>query len=70
MRRLALAAEGSETTILLLSSLAAAHADSLPVAMRLELERPSSDRLSLRVAKERHGRVRRAVSIRLVDLAS
>ena len=37
----------------------------LPAALRLELERPSEERLTLRVAKDRRGRVAPPVSIAL-----
>ena len=57
VRRIALAAQGSDTCVLLLSELERSRAAALPVAMRLELARPSPDRLSLRVAKERRGRI-------------
>ena len=57
VRRLALAAERHETTILLLSDLDQARRDTLPVAMRIELTRPEIDRLSLRIVKERRGRI-------------
>ena len=54
VRRLALAVEGSETVVLLLSR---PSAESLPVAMRLELGCPRRDTLALCIAKERHGRL-------------
>lgn len=67
VRRLALAVEGTETIVVLLTDLAAARGLPLPVAMRVELQREavSTDpaglaavgRSSLRIAKERHGRV-------------
>jgi len=57
-RRLALALEGSECTVVLLSSLARARAEQLPVALRLELTRPEHEQLQVRVSKERHGRLR------------
>ena len=57
VRRLALACERSDTTVLLLSSLADAQARPLPTAMRLELASPGPARLSLRVARDRNGRV-------------
>jgi recombination protein RecA len=57
VRRLALAAQGSDGCVLLLTELERSRAASLPVAMRLELARPSPERLSLRVAKERRGRI-------------
>lgn len=71
VRRLALAVEGTETIVLLLTDLAAARGLPLPVAMRVELQRevvtdPGAavvDRSSLRIAKERHGRVAGPVSL-------
>jgi recombination protein RecA len=64
-RRLALAIEASDTTIVLLTDLLALRAMQLPVAMRIELERPNADRLVLRVAKDRRGRVTSPASIPL-----
>jgi recombination protein RecA len=55
VRRLALACEGTDTTVVLLSEIEQARAAALPVAMRLELTRPSADRLSVRVVKDRRG---------------
>jgi recombination protein RecA len=63
VRRLALAAEQAETTILLLSRTATAQQQTLPVAMRLELGRPDPDRLRLRVAKDKRGRIAAARTI-------
>jgi recombination protein RecA len=57
-RRLALALEGSECTVVLLSSLEQARVEHLPVALRLELTRPERAVLQVRVSKERHGRLR------------
>lgn len=57
-RRLALALEGSECTVVLLSSLERARTEQLPVALRLELTRPEHEQLQVRVSKERHGRLR------------
>jgi recombination protein RecA len=65
VRRLALAAEQAETSVLLLSTTAAAQRQTLPVAMRLELDRPGLDRLRLRVAKDKRGRLRGPQSIPL-----
>lgn len=63
VRRLALAVEGSDTTVLLLTDKQAPRATPLPAALRLELERPAEDRLTLRVAKDRRGRVGAPVSV-------
>ncbi|WP_437679532.1 recombinase A [Sorangium sp. So ce131] len=57
VRKLALAIEGSDGTILLLTDRQAARPMPLPVAMRLELEQVAEDRLTVRVAKDRRGRV-------------
>jgi len=65
VRRLALAVEGSDTTILLLTDAAASRAMPLPTAMRIELERLAEDRLGLRVAKDRRGRITAPQSIEL-----
>lgn len=65
VRRLALAAQsslsaGADTTVLLLTDLDAARPLPLPVALRIELTR-TARAWRLRVAKERHGRVRSPV---------
>lgn len=77
VRRLALAVERSPTTVLLVTDARAHRAMPLPVAMRLELAQslaPASARavrgdgmppLTLRVAKDRHGRVAAPVVIDL-----
>jgi recombination protein RecA len=57
VRKLALATEGSDGTILLLTDRQAARPMPLPVAMRLELEQVAEGRLMVRVAKDRRGRV-------------
>lgn len=57
VRRLALAAQESATTVLLVTGGEARRPLPLPVAMRLELARSESDRLTVRVAKDRRGRV-------------
>jgi recombination protein RecA len=69
VRRLGLAVESSECTVVLLSSTEQLRAEPLPVAMRIELGRPSSDRLSFRIAKERYGRVGDPVSLSLSEVA-
>ncbi len=63
VRRLALAVEGSDCSVLLLTDRQASRAMPLPVAMRLELERPAEERITVRVAKDRRGRVAPPVSI-------
>lgn len=57
VRRLALAAQGSDSCVVLLTDRDRSRAASLPVAMRLELSHPQPETLSLRVAKERRGRI-------------
>jgi recombination protein RecA len=57
VRRLAMAVEGMETTVLLLTDALSPRALPLPVALRLEVERAAPDRLKLTVAKDRRGRV-------------
>ena len=68
VRRLALAAESSDTTILLLSSTERAHRDLLPTAMRIELTRPNHKRLQLNITKDRRGRMPGPVSVPVADL--
>ena len=57
VRRLSLAVEATEACVLLITDSATARPVPLPVAMRIELGRPSESRLSLRIAKDRRGRV-------------
>lgn len=65
VRRLALAIEGSDTALLLLTDQHVARPMPLPVAMRLEIDRPGEDRMTLRIAKDRRGRVCSPRSIRM-----
>lgn len=65
VRRLALAVEGSDTTVLLLTDASASRAMPLPTAMRIELQRATEEQLALRVAKDRRGRVTAPQSIAL-----
>jgi recombination protein RecA len=65
VRRLALAVEGVETTVLLLTDALTPRALPLPVALRLEVERPAADRLRVTVAKDRRGRVAAAKPVAL-----
>ena len=62
-RRLSLAVENSITTVFLLTDAHRPRPLGLPVAMRLELETVHFGDLSIRVAKERRGRVRGPRSI-------
>lgn len=57
VRKLALAAEPSGMTVLLLSDSSRPRAAMWPVALRLELSRPTRHDLSIRIAKDRRGRV-------------
>ncbi|HVW30888.1 MAG TPA: recombinase A [Polyangiaceae bacterium] len=57
VRRLAMAAGEGGTTVLLITDTEAHRPLPLPVALRLELQRPGADRLSVQIAKERRGRI-------------
>jgi recombination protein RecA len=57
VRKLALLAEPSGTTVLLLTDSTQPRSTHWPVSMRLELSRPSRLELSVRVAKDRRGRI-------------
>ena len=57
VRRLALALEGSDCTVLLSTDLRAPRSTQLPCAARIELSRTERDRVALRVAKDRFGRL-------------
>jgi hypothetical protein len=57
VRRLALGAQESGACVLLTTDTEVPRPLPLPVALRLELTRPSGDRLGVRVAKDRRGRV-------------
>lgn len=57
VRKLALAAEPSGATVLILTDSTRPRAAVWPVALRLELARPSRHDLSVRIAKDRRGRV-------------
>ncbi|NUP09065.1 MAG: recombinase A [Polyangiaceae bacterium] len=63
VRRIALALEKTDSSVLLLTDALAPRPLPLPVAMRLELDRNAHDRWSLRIAKERHGRVGPAMAM-------
>jgi len=57
VRQLALAAESSDVTVLLLTDASRPRSSPWPVALRLELSRPDSTSLVVRVAKDRRGRI-------------
>jgi recombination protein RecA len=70
VRKLALALEGGDGTLLLLTDRLAARPMPLPVSMRIEVDRPAEDRLSVRVAKDRRGRVTAPATVALPKIAS
>jgi recombination protein RecA len=57
VRRVALAVERTDTTVILLTDATVRRAMPLPVALRLEVEPKGPGLVSVRVAKERHGRL-------------
>lgn len=57
VRRLSMAVDGTRSSVLLLTSSLQPRALPLPVAQRLELAHPTRERLVVRVAKDRRGRV-------------
>lgn len=69
VRRLSLAIEGSDRAIVLLTDLWAQRPMVLPVAMRIEIERPAADRLFVRVGKDRFGRVTSKTAVALAESA-
>ncbi len=69
VRRLAMAVEGLETTVILLTDALTPRALPLPVALRLEVERAAPDRIRLAVAKDRRGRVAPARQVTLPSSA-
>lgn len=63
VRRLALAIEGTQRSVILITDGSVARSAPLPVAQRIELTRPTEHELSVRIAKDRHGRVASAKKI-------
>jgi hypothetical protein len=57
VRRLAMAVEGTGHSVLLLTRQADRRPLPLPVAQRLEVSRPASDKLMVRLAKDQRGRI-------------
>lgn len=57
VRRLSMAVDGSEKSVLLLTDGRLPRSLPLPVAQRIELTRPARERLLVRVAKDRRGRI-------------
>lgn len=66
VRRLGLALQGTESTVLLLTDPSARRSVALPVAQRLELHRRSERELSLAITRDSQGRLAppRSVSVR------
>jgi recombination protein RecA len=63
VRRLALAIEGTPRSVVLITDGSVSRSMPLPVAQRIELSRPTEYELSVRIAKDRHGRVASAKKI-------
>jgi recombination protein RecA len=57
VRRLSMAVDGTNKSVLLVTDAHAERALPLPVAQRIEVVRTAADRLSVRVAKDRRGRI-------------
>jgi recombination protein RecA len=69
VRKLALAAEPTGSTVLLLTDASLPRAAQWPVALRLELSRPDANSLSVRVAKDRRGRIGPTKTVPFLPLA-
>jgi recombination protein RecA len=65
VRRLAMALEGSQSSVLLITDVGARRPLTLPVAQRIELHRASAHKLILQVAKDRRGRISKAHTVAL-----
>ena len=57
VRRLAMGVDGTPNSVILLTDAAEQRPLPLPVAQRIELERPSEGKLSVRVVKDKQGRL-------------
>ena len=57
IRRLSLAVDGTAASVLLITNSAEQRPLPLPVAQRIELQRPSQEKLVVRIAKDRRGRI-------------
>jgi hypothetical protein len=57
VRRLAMGVDGTANSVVLLTDAAEQRPLPLPVAQRIELERPSEGKLSVRVVKDKQGRL-------------
>jgi hypothetical protein len=66
VRRLAMAVEGTEACVLLITDASMPRALPLPVAQRIELVRPGPEALRVRVAKDKYGRVSSPRTLRWV----
>lgn len=64
VRQLSMALEGTLGVALLITDAAARRPLPLPVALRLELRRPAENKLSVRVAKDKLGRLSSARTVR------
>lgn len=69
VRKLALAAEPTGSTVLLLTDASLPRVAQWPVALRLELSRPDAGSLCVRVAKDRRGRVGLTKTVPFLPLA-
>lgn len=69
VRKLSLAAEPTGSTVLLLTDASLPRAMQWPVALRLELSRPDAHSVSVRVGKDRRGRIGPARTIPFLPLA-
>ena len=70
VRRLALAIQETQSTVLLITEGSARRPLPLPVAQRIELSRPQAHKLILQVAKDKRGRVSAPRSISLFPAVS
>lgn len=68
VRKLALSAESSGATVLLLTDSTRPRATPWPVALRLELSRPHREELFVRIAKDRRGRIGMAKTVPFVPV--
>ncbi len=69
VRKLALAAEPTGSTVLLLTDASLPRAVQWPVALRLELSRPDAHSVAVRVAKDRRGRIGPTKTVPFLPLA-
>lgn len=65
VRRVALAVEKTDTSVMFMTDSTARRAMPLPVALRLEVEGRGDAHIQVRVAKDRHGRVAAPVAVEL-----